>query len=66
VSPLSFDSGESIGISMPGEASTQIAIQLLQTFIQWVLCHLISASPRWNMSRGQLHWLLLVSSCWNI
>ena len=34
VSPLSFDSGESIGISMPGEASTQIAIQLLQTFIQ--------------------------------
>jgi hypothetical protein len=34
VSPLSFDSGESIGISMPGESSTQIAIQLLRPFIQ--------------------------------
>jgi hypothetical protein len=34
VSPLSFDSSESIGISMPGESSSQIAILLLRTFIQ--------------------------------
>ncbi len=48
-----------LGIYMSGESSTQIHATTTYVYVQWVLCHLISVSPRWNI---HVRWVLFANT----